>query len=122
MSKPSIYGLENCDTCKKARKWLTEASIEYEFIDYKRTPVTADRLKSWARELGWQALINRNGSTWRNLLPSRKNPGTEAEYVLLIRENPSLMRRPLLVMDNKVTLGFSHGFYEKLFLTASSDT
>lgn len=122
MSKPSIYGLENCDTCKRTRKWLTEAGVEYTFIDYKRVPVTADKLKSWAKELGWPALINRNGSTWRNLLSSRKNPGTDAEYVLLIRENPSLMRRPLLVMGKQIKLGFSHGFYEKLFLTASSDT
>jgi len=110
-----MFGLEHCDTCKKARKWLATAGIAVRFSDYRQQPIAGEQLKAWGAELGWEALVNRSGTTWRNLLPQRQHPGTAAEYVLLVRENPSLLRRPILLVDGKVTLGFSHGLYEKLF-------
>lgn len=115
MTKPVLYGLDSCDTCKKARKWLQQNDIDHEFVDYRKHPISADQLKSWAADLGWDAMINRSGTTWRGLLPNRKNPGTGAEYVLLVRENPSLVRRPITLHQGKVHLGFSHGLFEKLF-------
>jgi Spx/MgsR family transcriptional regulator len=110
-----MFGLEHCDTCKKARKWLATAGIACRFSDYRQQPIAGEQLKAWGAELGWEVLVNRSGTTWRNLLPQRQHPGTAAEYVLLVRENPSLLRRPILMVDGKVTLGFSHGLYEKLF-------
>jgi Spx/MgsR family transcriptional regulator len=115
MNTPILYGLDNCDTCKKARKWLQQAAVAHQFIDYRKQPVPGDVLKSWAVKLGWEALINRSGTTWRALLPNRKNPGTDAEYVLLVRENPSLVRRPITVIGDAVHIGFTHGLFEKLF-------
>lgn len=115
MTTATLYGLDNCDTCKKARKWLLHAGIAHQFIDYRKVPVAAEVLKAWAAKLGWEALINRSGTTWRALLPNRKNPGSDAEYVLLVRENPSLVRRPIVVIGDQVHLGFSHGMFEKLF-------
>jgi Spx/MgsR family transcriptional regulator len=115
MTIPILYGLDNCDTCKKARKWLQQAGVAHEFIDYRKTPVSGETLKSWAAQLGWDAMINRSGTTWRGLLPNRKNPGSDPEYVLLVRENPSLVRRPVTVIGDQVHLGFSHGMFEKLF-------
>ncbi len=113
----TLYGLDSCDTCKKARKWLTAAGVAHQFIDYRQHPIAAEQLKAWAGSLGWDALINRSGTTWRNLLPNRKQPGTAAEYVLLVREQPSLLRRPITLIGEQVHLGFTHGLYEKLFAT-----
>lgn len=119
-STPILYGLDNCDTCKKARKWLQQAAVAHQFIDYRKSPLPADLLKASASKLGWDALINRSGTTWRNLLPNKKNPGSDAEYVLLVRENPSLVRRPLIVIGDGLHLGFSHGMFEKLFTDQST--
>jgi Spx/MgsR family transcriptional regulator len=120
MTQPTLYGLDNCDSCKKARKWLQQAGVEHRFVDYRKTPIPGDVLKGWAARLGWDALINRSGTTWRGLLPNRKNPGTDAEYVLLVRENPSLVRRPVVVIGDAVHVGFTHGLFEKLFGTAQA--
>lgn len=120
MTIPTLYGLDNCDTCKKARKWLQQAAVAHQFIDYRKSPIPGDMLKAWAAKLGWDALINRSGTTWRGMLPNRKNPGTDAEFVLLVRENPSLVRRPVLVIDAAVHVGFTHGLYEKLFGTGAA--
>lgn len=118
MNPPILYGLDNCDTCKKARKWLQQANVAHQFVDYRKTPISGDQLKTWAGKLGWDAMINRSGTTWRGLLANRKNPGSDAEYVLLVRENPSLVRRPVTVIGDEVHLGFSHGMFEKLFTGA----
>ncbi len=115
MTTPILHGLDNCDTCKKARKWLQVAGVEHQFIDYRKLPIPGATLKAWAAKLGWDVLINRSGTTWRALLPNRKNPGTDAEYVLLVRENPGLVRRPVVVIDDQVHVGFTHGMFEKLF-------
>ena len=110
----TLYGLNHCDTCKKARKWLDAAGLAHQFIDYRQHPIAAETLKAWAASLGWDALINRAGSTWRNLPANRKQPGTAAEYLLLVREYPSLLRRPITLWGERLQLGFSHGLYEKL--------
>jgi len=111
-----LYGLDGCDTCKKARKWLEREKIAHVFIDYKKQPVTGPMLKAWAAQVGWDRLINRSGTTWRGLPPNRKAPGTDAEYVLLVREYPSLVRRPMAVIGDALLVGFTNGLYEKQFL------
>src|SRR5471032_3184766 len=78
MTQPTIYGLPNCDTCKKARNWLARFERDYVFVDYRANPVPAAALKVWAQQLGgWEKLVNKAGTTWRNLLPQRKNPGSD---------------------------------------------
>jgi Spx/MgsR family transcriptional regulator len=118
-STPILYGLDNCDTCRKARKWLQQAGIAHEFIDYRKTPIAGSMLRDWGARLGWQNLINRSGTTWRALLPNRKNPQSDPEHVLLVRENPSLVRRPVMLIGDEIHLGFSHGMYEKIFAGAT---
>ncbi len=112
-----LYGLANCDTCRKARNWLGRFEVANTFIDYRAHPVPADVLKQWAQQLGgWEKLINKSSTTWRNLLPQRKNPGSDPEWTLLLKEYPALIRRPVVVLaDGSVSVGFSDNGFKKLF-------
>ncbi|MBK7013191.1 MAG: Spx/MgsR family RNA polymerase-binding regulatory protein [Xanthomonadales bacterium] len=112
-----VYGLHKCDTCGKARKWPDRHGVDYRFIDYRDEPATPAMLKAWAEAVGgFDALVNRNSTTWRHLSASRKAPGSTAEWTLLIREYPALVKRPVLVLaDGSVHLGFNDKSYSGLF-------
>ena len=114
-----VYGLNKCDTCAKARKWLDRHGVDYRFIDYRDEPASPTMLKAWAEAVGgFDALINRSSTTWRNLAPARKSPGSAAEWNLLIREYPALVKRPVLMLaDGRVELGFNDKVYSGLFGT-----
>lgn len=112
----TIYGLDKCDTCKKARNWLDRHGVAHEFIDYRAHPIPAATLRQWASASGFEALVNRSSPTWRNLLPARKSPGSAAEWTLLLKEYPALIRRPLVVLeDGRIEQGFSDKLFSKLF-------
>ena len=117
MTVPTLYGLHNCDTCKRARNWLNRFGVEHEFIDYRIKPVPPETLKAWAQQLGgWEKLVNKSSTTWRNLLPQRKDPGSDPEWTLLIKEYPALVRRPVVVQaDGSISVGFSDNGFKKLF-------
>ena len=113
----TLYGLPNCDTCRKARNWLKRFDIEHAFVDYRAEPVPAQTLKAWAAQVGgWEKLVNKSSTTWRNLLPQRKDPGSDPEWTLLLREYPAQVRRPVVVMsDGRVSLGFKDNLFKQLF-------
>lgn len=113
----TVYGLKNCDTCRKARKWLDRFGIAHAFVDVRESLPTPEMFMAWKEEAGgWDALINKSSSTWRQLPENRKTPGSDAEWKLLLREHPALVKRPLLVMyDGRVVQGFSDNSYKKLF-------
>src|SRR5690554_6913015 len=98
-----MYGIKNCDTIKKARKWLEENKVAYEFFDYKKEGVSAELADGFVEELGWEALINKRGTTWRNLPEDTKNNIDETVAKQLMMENRSeehtseLHSRPQLV-------------------------
>jgi Spx/MgsR family transcriptional regulator len=112
-----LHGLPNCDTCRKARNWLTRFNVEHDFVDYRTDPVPSSMLKEWAQQLGgWDKLVNKSGTTWRNLLPQRKNPGSDPEWTLLLKEYPALIRRPVVVQsDGTVSVGFTDNGFKILF-------
>ena len=112
-----LYGLTTCDTCRKARNWLDRFGIEYTFVDYRANPVPAAALRVWSEQLGgWDKLVNKASTTWRNLLPQRKNPASDAEWTLLLREYPALIRRPVGVRaDGGVSVGFSDNTFKQCF-------
>ncbi|TAL88190.1 MAG: Spx/MgsR family RNA polymerase-binding regulatory protein [Rhodanobacter sp.] len=114
---PVLYGLSSCDTCRKARNWLTRFDVAHDFVDYRVNPIPAATLKEWAAQLGgWEKLANKSSTTWRNLLPQRKNPGSDPEWTLLLKEHPALVRRPVVVLpDGSVSVGFSDNAFKKLF-------
>lgn len=113
----TLYGLDNCDTCRKARNWLKRFDIEHRFVDYRADRPAPDLLKTWASQLGgWDKLVNRSSPTWRNLPDARKAPASDPEWTLLIKEHPTLVRRPVTVTDDgAVSVGFSDSAYKKRF-------
>ena len=117
-----VYGLEKCSTCEKARKWLAKHGIEHRFIDYREQRVPAPVLRDWAKALGgFDKLVNRTGMTWRNLPPARKEPGSDAEWTLLIKEYPALVRRPVVVLaQGNISLGFTDKLFTRLFANPSA--
>ncbi len=113
----TIYGLANCDTCRKARSWLQRFGIEHEFIDYRDQRTAPEILFAWKEQLGgWDKLINKTSPSWRNLPPNRKAPGSDAEWRLLLKEYPTLIKRPVVVTANGVvTQGFSDNAFKLRF-------
>ena len=100
-----VYGLQNCDTCRKAKKWLEAEAIAFEFIDLRKSPVEAEMLKAWLSSVGADRLINRRGTTWRGLSEAQKAAKGD-DLVSLIRDNPAIMKRPIFVTRNGVSVGF----------------
>lgn len=103
-----VYGIANCDTVKKARAWLTANGATHEFIDYKKQAPSHALLAAWAQRLGWQALLNTRGTTWRRLDPATQAGVNNAGSALsLMLAQPSLIRRPAVLWPSgELTLGF----------------
>lgn len=122
MGELLLYGLDNCDTCRKARNWLARFEVPHRFVDYRAERVPAETLKSWAAALGgWDKLINRASTTWRTLPASRKSPGSDPEWTLLVKEYPALVKRPVVVRpDGTVSVGFTDNGFKKMFGAAAA--
>lgn len=110
-----MYGIANCDTIKKARKWLSEHQIEYTFHDYKKEGANANQLKAWCDQVGWEVLLNKRGTTWRKLPEAEQSDLDEAKAIRLLAEHTSMIKRPVLVVDGRLEVGFSVARYESLF-------
>lgn len=113
----TIYGIKNCDTMKKARAWLDQHSIAYVFHDYKTMGVERSKLQDWARQVGWEALLNRTGTTFRKLPEADKQGLSQAKAMSLMLEQPSIIKRPVLELGSRVVVGFQPDVYEKSFAT-----
>ncbi|MCP3666134.1 MAG: ArsC family reductase [Gammaproteobacteria bacterium] len=111
----TLYGIPNCDTMKKARKWLTEHGIDYQFHDYKKLGVDETQLLSWIDELGWEPLLNRRGMMWRKLDHQIKENIEQTSAVKVMLETPSIIKRPVLDLGNRRIIGFSEATYQELF-------
>lgn len=101
-----LFGIKKCDTMKKARAWLEAAGVDYAFHDYRQAGVPEDKLRGWVRRLGWQALLNRAGTTFRTLPDAAKAGLDEGRAVALMLEHPSAIRRPVLERGEMVLVGF----------------
>jgi len=109
-----MYGIPNCDTIRKARKWLAEHEIAYVFHDYKKESVDRRKLTAWIDELGWEALLNKRGTTWRKLDDADKADVDRDKAIALLCAHPSMIRRPILVLDGVIKVGFSVQGYNEL--------
>ena len=112
----TVYGIPNCDTVKKARKWLDAASVSYEFHDYKKKGIDAKTLKAFSKQLGWESLVNRRGTTWRKLDDADKENLTESKAIALMIENTSLIKRPVITGGKETLLGFNADSYSENLL------
>ena len=103
----TLYGIPNCDTVKKARAWLAEHGVEYSFHDFKKAPPTEARLQAWVEELGWEKLVNKQGTTWRKLDPQMQSGVKDAASARkLMLDNVSVIKRPVVEWGTKSTVGF----------------
>ncbi|MBJ7221716.1 MULTISPECIES: ArsC family reductase [unclassified Brenneria] len=116
----TMYGIKNCDTIKKARRWLEQQQVDYRFHDYRADGLDEQRLQHFIELLGWQSLINTRGTTWRKLSEEQRNiinsnaAGSETTAKTLMLAQPALIKRPLLVTyAGKALLGFSDDSYQK---------
>ena len=107
----TMYGIPNCETVKKARTWLEGKGIDYAFHDYKKAGVDKARLERWAKEVGWEVLLNRAGMTFRKLPDAKKEGLNEKKAILLMLEQPSMIKRPVLDIGKKRLVGFKPETY-----------
>jgi Spx/MgsR family transcriptional regulator len=112
---PTLYGIPNCDSIKKARAWLDAHGIAYDFHDYKKAGLDEARLRAWVAELGWEQLINKRGQMWRKLEPAVRDNLDEDGAIRVMLETPSIIRRPLLDAGDARHIGFSEDLYQGLF-------
>jgi arsenate reductase len=111
-----IYGIKNCDTMKKARAWLDKHGIDYAFHDCKTAGVEREKLERWAKKVGWEALLNRAGTTFRKLPDKDKDGLTEKKAVALMLKQPSMIKRPVLELGaGKLLVGFAPESYKAAF-------
>ena len=101
----TLYGIVNCDTVRKARRWLEENGIPYGFIDLRKQGIAREQLEAWVEELGWEALLNRRGRSWR-MLPEEERENIDRERAIeLMLQNPTLIRRPVIETVDQVAVG-----------------
>lgn len=103
----TLYGITNCDTVKKARAWLADQGVDYQFHDFKKQGVPEPELRAWIAAVGWEPLVNRRGTTWRKLDPATQSGVTDAASArVLMQAHPSVIKRPVVDWGAAVTVGF----------------
>ena len=108
---PTLYGIPNCDTVKKARVWLDQNGIAFAFHDYKKAGIDRPRLEAWVAEHGWKTVLNRAGTTFR-ALPEADKAGLDPDKaVALMLAQPSMIKRPVLDLGDRTLIGFKPELY-----------
>ncbi len=111
----TLYGIRNCDTMRKARQWLDAHGVDYQFHDYRKDGLDEEQLRAWVDELGWEALLNKRGLTWRKLPPAVREAIDKESAIQIMRENPAIIKRPLLDLGDRRVVGFDEARYAELF-------
>ena len=110
-----LYGIKNCDTIKKARKWLTENGVEYTFHDVRSDGIDAETIESWVQQVDWETVLNRRGTTWRKLDSAVQESTNRDNVVALLLAHPAMIKRPVLNVGGAVTIGFKDNQYQAIF-------
>ncbi len=112
-----VFGIKNCDTVKKARRWLDAHEVAYQFHDFRQDGLDKKTIEHWLQSVEWETLLNKRGTTWRKLDDPRKDSLDQATAVALMLENPTLIKRPVVETENGCMVGFKDTeFAEKLGL------
>jgi Spx/MgsR family transcriptional regulator len=112
----TVYGIKNCNTVKTALDWLKKNKVDLEFHDYKSKGISQEKLREWSKQVGWESLVNKRGTTWRQLDEATQSRVTsEAKAIELMKEKTSVIKRPLIEDNGKiVALGFDEAVYKRL--------
>ena len=116
-----MYGIKNCDTVKKARAWLDLHNVDYEFIDFKKTPPSEGEIARWCHALGMNVVLNRRGTTWKNLTASERNSAdSESGTIAILVAHPSAIKRPIIETGSEILIGFDEAAYQTQILLRHS--
>ena len=110
-----IYGIKNCDTMKKAFDWLKANGVDYDFHDYRAEGIDADRVRDWSKRLGWEKVLNKASTTFKELPASEKADLDEEKAIALMVRAPTMIKRPVLETGDRIANGFKPAIYEELF-------
>ncbi len=113
----TLYGIPNCNTVKKARDWLSGHNVDYQFHNFKKDQLDAETLESWINQLGWEKLLNKRGMTWRKLSHEVRQDIDHDSAIEIMLNNLSIIKRPVLDHNGKLSLGFDPEQYSRLLLS-----
>lgn len=112
-----VYGIKNCDTVKKALNWLDNNNLPYEFHDFKKLGISKDKLEEWSKQVEWETLINKKGTTWKKVDLETQKTITSAEAAFgLIQDKTSIIKRPIIEIHDKILVGFDSTAYQNFLL------
>lgn len=109
-----VYGINNCDTVKKARRWLEQHDIAYQFHDFRSDGLDEATVDQWLKTLNWQQVLNKRSTSWRQLTDEQRDGLSEQKAKQLILANPTLVKRPVINANGKLWLGFNESQYQDL--------
>lgn len=109
----TLYGIPNCDTCRKARKWLDAAGIEYRFHDFRKDGINAGWVSAWLSKAGADKLLNKRGTTWRKLSEAERDRASGKQLATLLTEQPTLIKRPVLEHGDLLLVGFNEAGWKQ---------
>lgn len=109
-----LYGIATCDRCRQARRWLSEAGLECPYTDLRKDGIESAKIADWVAALGWEAVLNRRSTTWRNLPEATREIDAPAAAVDLMAAHPTLIKRPVLEIDGEATVGFGSAVMARL--------
>jgi len=111
----TVFGIPNCDTVKKARNWLTNSGQDFTFHDFRKDGLDAATVETWIKKLGTEVLVNKRSTTWKQLSDNEKKQALSTDAAQLIVANPTLIKRPVLVINNDIHVGFKPDQYASIF-------
>ena len=111
----TVYGIKNCDTVKKALKWLSDHNIEHKLHDYRVDGLDTAFLEQAEAKFGWENLVNKRSTTWRNLDEDLKKTLSKATALYVLADNPTLIKRPIILQEGKALIGFDEKEYQTVF-------
>ncbi|EGQ8131147.1 ArsC family reductase [Vibrio parahaemolyticus] len=111
----TMFGIPNCDTIKKAKKWLEAENIAFDFHDYRKQGIDAQMVTEFCQALGWEQVLNKRGTTFRQLTQEQKDTLSEENAIALLVDNPAMIKRPILNVDGQLHIGFKADQYATIF-------
>ena len=114
-SEITLHGIKNCDSCRKARKWLDEHKIQYQFHDVREDGISIQMLERWGGRIDWLKLLNKKSTTWRQLPDGERDDLDKSRALAMILKHPTLLKRPLLECDQFIAVGFRPDTYHESF-------